>query len=112
MAAVRAGALEVLTAVLVTGAGGFAGGHLVDLLTGSGATVVGWRRHDVDILDGPAVARAVAHLRPAAVFHCAGSAHVGQSWTDTRQTLATNVLGTHHLLDGLRKAGVSARVLI
>ena len=29
-----------------------------------------------------------------------------------RDTLADNVLGTHHLLDGLRLAGVSARVLI
>jgi GDP-4-dehydro-6-deoxy-D-mannose reductase len=37
---------------------------------------------------------------------------VGKSWSDTRETLATNVLGTHHLLDGLRRAGVSARVLL
>ena len=51
----------------------------------------------------------LADVRPATVFHCAGSAHVGQSWTDARETLATNVLGTHHLLDGLRKAGVVAR---
>ena len=66
----------------------------------------------MDLVDGPAVARALADLRPTTVFHCAGSAHVGQSWADTRETLATNVLGTHHLLDGLRKAGVSARVLL
>jgi GDP-4-dehydro-6-deoxy-D-mannose reductase len=66
----------------------------------------------VDLVDGPAVARALAGLRPETVFHCAGSAHVGQSWTDARETLATNVLGTHHLLDGLRQAGVSARVLL
>jgi GDP-4-dehydro-6-deoxy-D-mannose reductase len=101
-----------LTAVLVTGASGFAGSHLVDLLTATGASVFGWRRRDVDLVDGPAVARALADLRPTTVFHCAGSAHVGQSWADTRETLATNVLGTHHLLDGLRKAGVSARVLL
>jgi GDP-4-dehydro-6-deoxy-D-mannose reductase len=112
VAAVRAPAFEVLTAVLVTGAGGFAGSHLVDLLAGSGVRVIGWRRQDVDLVDGPAVARAVAALRPATVFHCAGSAHVGQSWSHARETLATNVLGTHHLLDGLRKAGVSARVLL
>jgi GDP-4-dehydro-6-deoxy-D-mannose reductase len=101
-----------LTAVLVTGAGGFAGSHLVDLLTSSGATVTGWRHRDVDILDARAVEHAVAALRPAAVFHCAGAAHVGQSWGSSRQTLATNVLGTHHLLEGLRKARVSARVLV
>ena len=103
---------RALTAILVTGAGGFAGSHLVDLLTSSGAAVTGWRRRDVDILDARAVERAVATLRPAVVFHCAGAAHVGQSWGSPRETLATNVLGTHHLLSGLRKAGVSARVLV
>jgi GDP-4-dehydro-6-deoxy-D-mannose reductase len=101
-----------LSAVLVTGAGGFAGSHLVDLLTSSGGHVIGWRRRDVDLLDAPAVARALADVEPAVVFHCAGSAHVGQSWSHTRETLATNVLGTHHLLDGLRKARLSARVLV
>jgi GDP-4-dehydro-6-deoxy-D-mannose reductase len=101
-----------LTAVLVTGCAGFAGSHLVDLLTESGVAVTGWRRHDVDLLDARAVTEAAAALRPSAVFHCAGSAHVGRSWDDARETLATNVLGTHHLLKGLRLAGVSARVLV
>lgn len=115
-----------MAAVLVTGAAGFAGSHLVDLLAQSGAAVIGWRRPGspmpsntpkiawqfVDLLDRQAVARAVADRRPDTVYHCAGSAHVGQSWTDTRETLATNVLGTHHLLDGLRGASLNARVLI
>jgi GDP-4-dehydro-6-deoxy-D-mannose reductase len=101
-----------LTAVLVTGCAGFAGSHLIDLMIESGVAVTGWRRQDVDLLDARAVAEAAATLRPSAVFHCAGSAHVGQSWDDARETLATNVLGTHHLLNGLRLAGVSARVLV
>jgi len=67
-----------LTPILVTGAGGFAGSHLMDLLAGTGE-LVGWQRRDVDLLDGAAVSRAVANLRPATVFHCAGSAHVGNS---------------------------------
>jgi GDP-4-dehydro-6-deoxy-D-mannose reductase len=112
MAGVRVGAFSVLSVVLVTGAGGFAGSHLVDLLNSSGDAVVGWRRQDVDLLDASAVAAALADLRPDSVFHCAGYAHVGQSWDHTRDALATNVLGTHHLLNGLRKAGLSARVLV
>ena len=129
-----------MTAVLVTGAGGFAGSHLVDLLAGSGLAITGWRRsltgsrraepvearpdasahqdgptitwRAVDLLDGDAVRRALAELRPDTVYHCGGAAHVGHSWTVARETLAANVLGTHHLLEGLRASGVSSRVLI
>jgi GDP-4-dehydro-6-deoxy-D-mannose reductase len=46
------------------------------------------------------------------VYHCAGAAHVGQAWERTEATLAINVRGTHHLLDGLSKAGGGTRVLI
>jgi len=101
-----------VSAVLVTGARGFAGRYLVELLSQSGVAVTGWGRSDVDLLDRHGVTRAIADLRPAVVYHCAGVSHVGQSFTNVRETLASNVLGTHHLLDGLRTAGVSARVLI
>jgi GDP-4-dehydro-6-deoxy-D-mannose reductase len=98
--------------VLVTGAAGFAGSHLVDLLTSSGTSVTGWRRRDVDLLDADGVRRALAQLRPGLVYHCAGAVHVGQSWKNAREPLAANVLGTHHLLEGLRAARIAARVLI
>jgi GDP-4-dehydro-6-deoxy-D-mannose reductase len=58
------------------------------------------------------VKQALQELRPVVVYHCAGSAHVGESWKDAREALAANVIGTHHLLDGLRSAGLVARVLI
>jgi GDP-4-dehydro-6-deoxy-D-mannose reductase len=114
-----------MATVLVTGAGGFAGSHLVDLLAAS-HSVFGWHRpgsappagerniawQPVDLLDRAAVLRVVAEVAPSAVYHCAGAAHVGDAWTYSSQTLATNALGTHHLLDALRLAGISARVLI
>jgi GDP-4-dehydro-6-deoxy-D-mannose reductase len=119
-------AIRALTDVLVTGASGFAGSHLIDLLQQSGASITGWRHSShrspgknpsvqwqaVELLDADAVRRAIADVRPSRVFHCAGAAHVGHSWDDARETLATNVLGTHHLLSGLRAAGIRARVLI
>jgi GDP-4-dehydro-6-deoxy-D-mannose reductase len=112
--------------ILVTGAAGFGGGHLLDLLSRDTSPVVGWRRpggapqrdvpgvrwQEVDLLDRPAVAAALAALKPAAVYHCAGAAHAGRSWDTTESTLATNVRGTHHLIEGLREAGGDARVLI
>ena len=111
-------------AILVTGAAGFVGGHLLDLL---GTGVVAWHRaggrppatsragitwQAIDLLDPAAVHRAIADVGPTTVYHCAGAAHVGMSWGDTARTLAINVRGTHNLLEGLRRAGLKARVVI
>jgi GDP-4-dehydro-6-deoxy-D-mannose reductase len=118
-----------VTSALVTGARGFAGGHLANHLAKSGIAVTGWMRpkkgsvvdpffdcsiqwQEVDLLDRESVVRTLTDLKPTLVYHCAGAAHVGESFTAVRDTLADNVLGTHHLLDGLRVARVKARVLI
>jgi GDP-4-dehydro-6-deoxy-D-mannose reductase len=113
---------------LVTGASGFAGSHLLDLLTGNSnpGHIVGWHRPGrvppeprpsvtwaaVDVLDRAAVIDAIARLKPAIVYHCAGAAHVGLAWERTQATFATNVRGTHHLFDALDLAGGETRVLV
>lgn len=110
--------------VLVTGAAGFAGSHLLDHLSGRHdlacwsrdippvETRPGVRWRQVDLLDRAAVLAAVRDLRPAAIYHLAGVPHVAQSWDATTPTLAGNVLGTHHLLDSLRRTGTAARLLL
>ena len=114
--------------ILITGATGFAGGHLRDCLSQSGAEIVAWSRggqappdsgaeartrwEAVDLLDAAAVREGNARLMPAAVYHCAGAAHVGYSWNHITSTFASNVRGTHHLLEALRLARCDSRVLV
>jgi GDP-4-dehydro-6-deoxy-D-mannose reductase len=116
---------ELSDPILVTGAAGFAGSHLIELVAREAAAVVAWHRpagrmphparvrwQAVDLLDAAAVRQAIDEIRPAAVYHCAGAAHVGRSWNATASTFAVNVRGTHHLLQALQQADLTARVMI
>jgi GDP-4-dehydro-6-deoxy-D-mannose reductase len=97
--------------VLVTGAGGFVGSHLVEHLSSS-HTVVAWTRQTVDLLDRDRVRAAIRDVRPAQVYHCAGVPHVAESWRDTAHPLDGNVRATQHLFDALRRENIRCRVLV
>jgi GDP-4-dehydro-6-deoxy-D-mannose reductase len=101
-----------MSRILVTGARGFVGRYLVEYLETAGAEVTGWGREHVDLLNRRAVQRGVADVRPNVVYHCAGAAHVGQAFSNIADTFAANVMGTQHVLDALKLAGLRARVLI
>jgi GDP-4-dehydro-6-deoxy-D-mannose reductase len=110
----------------VTGAAGFAGSHLLDLLAADSVPFAAWYRpggtpprlrpgiewRPVDLLDRETVRAELRRSPPDAVYHLAGATHVGRSWVRVEATLAANVRATHHLLDALRVARRSIPVLI
>jgi CDP-glucose 4,6-dehydratase len=117
--------------VLVTGHTGFKGGWLSLWLTRLGAYVTGFalppptdpslyeaakigRSVDTilgDLRNAEAVNEAISKSRPEIVFHLAAQPLVRRSYRDPIETYATNVMGTVHVLEALRRFG-ETRVVV
>jgi GDP-4-dehydro-6-deoxy-D-mannose reductase len=92
----------------VTGGGGFAGRHLLDLLPGAVAPP----REQLDLLHAGAVREAVREAQPEAVWHLAALASVGRSWEAPAETLSANVAMTANLLEAVRLEAPDASVVL
>ncbi len=115
-----------MATVLVTGAAGFVGSHLIELLEHDPTEIVGWLRPgtqpmirgtrvqwiEIELHEREAVEEAITGTRPTAIYHLAGVPHIGNSWGHTHETFAGNVLGTHNLFSALRRVGLRPRLLI
>lgn len=105
--------------VLVTGAEGFIGSHLVKRLLKEGALVHAlvrkgsslWRIEDcvdrravleTDITDPASLQSAVSPIKPQVVFHLAALIDVSRAWELIEPLVRTNVMGTINLLESLR----------
>jgi len=98
--------------VLITGATGFAGRHLVAACEAGGDEVVAAPPGSSADLRDPAVARGlVASARPDVVYHLAARAHVGQSWEDPIGTLNDNLAMTAAVLEAVRSDAPDAVVI-
>lgn len=114
------GVIEIMR-VFITGATGFAGSHLVELLLEQGHQILALVHpatshqdlpsHDLvrpiagDLLDPDGLARSVADARPDIIFHLAGQAYPARSWIEPAQTIAVNTGGTANLLRAAAEYG-------
>lgn len=109
----------------MTGATGFAGGHLVALLSSLGVRARAWGHRSVagaadgssewtpvDVLDRHAVRAALDAARPSVIYHCAGIADVHAAWSAPASALRVNAFGTHNLLESVRELELDCRVLV
>jgi len=120
--------------VLITGHTGFKGSWLSLWLARLGAEVTGYALAPpsepslfelaavedglgasitADVRDGERLARAVEDAGPEVVFHLAAQSLVRESYRAPADTYATNVMGTVHLLEAIRRTpGVKAVVVV
>lgn len=114
--------------ILITGSGGFAGGHLAEyLLSEFGDQVQVWgcergrtRRSAApaglttlyaDLLDAEAARAVIAQVRPDRIYHLAGQAIVGESWTRPWETYEINLRTQLNLFEAVLAEGLKPRIL-
>ena len=116
-----------MTRVLVTGAAGFMGGHLVDALVAQGMDVYGvddmsggFKRNinagshftELDLRDTSATARLVEDVRPELIYHLAADATEGRSQFTPIECTQRNYMAYLNLLTPAIRAQLGKMVLI
>jgi GDP-4-dehydro-6-deoxy-D-mannose reductase len=115
--------------ILVTGATGFAGGHLVEALHRRGSDeLVGLSRqghwpaawnhlapaislHVCDLCDSAAIERILRQVEPEQIYHLAGYAHVGRSFQEPDAAWSGNLTATRCLYEAVLRWGGRPRIL-
>lgn len=117
--------------VLVTGHTGFKGGWLTIWLNRLGARVTGFalapeeksvflaahvasecQHREGDVRDFSKVAAAIADVRPHIIFHLAAQSLVRRSYAEPLTTIETNINGTAHVLEAVRRLGHPCAVVV
>lgn len=114
---------------LITGINGFVGSHLAEYLLKEGLEVYGTVRHkssrnnietienklkliEADMRYGHHLERVIKESKPDYIFHLASFSSVFKSWQAPVEVMKTNVIGTVHLFEAIRKSGIDPRVQV
>ncbi len=114
--------------IFITGATGFAGSHLVDMLLAAGHKVFALvhaatshqalqahpQLHEIpgNLLELESLKTAVSQAKPDAVYHLAGQAFPARSWNNPAFTFAVNTGGTANLLEAVVSYGRPRTVIV
>src|SRR3989344_1844605 len=114
---------------LITGISGFAGSHLADLLLSENYEIYGTTRprsktenidkiidklklFDADLIDSHSLSSVLSEIKPDYIFHLAAQAFVPTSWSSPATTMESNVTGTIHLFEAVRRARIDPVIQI
>ncbi|MBQ7478495.1 MAG: GDP-mannose 4,6-dehydratase [Selenomonadaceae bacterium] len=110
--------------ILITGAAGFVGGHLLRAFAAHGHRLaaidlgvaplfeeLSVSFHHADLLDGETVRKILREEKPDAIVHLAAIANVPFAWEHPAKTMAVNVGGTVTLLEAMVEAAPEAKLL-
>jgi len=112
--------------VLISGATGFVGHHLIDVLSSPRYEIYGTSFPDkpenddryrgknisyLDIRSEQEVFETIKRTQPDWIFHLAATSNVRHSWEQRSETLETNIMGTFYLFEAVRKFFPQARIL-
>ncbi|MCX6815394.1 MAG: GDP-mannose 4,6-dehydratase [Candidatus Aenigmarchaeota archaeon] len=114
---------------LITGADGFIGSHLADILLSKGLEVIclvhkkGLIKNiahiknkvkiiDCDVTNKKRIEDIIKNTKPDYIFHLAAQSFVMPSWKDPELTFKTNIFGTFYLLEAVRKAGIAPIIVV